>query len=110
MFVPNSSPAKTVKEFIDYAKAQPGKLIIASPGTGGTAHLAELLFLQMAGIQMTHAPYRGAAPAFIDWIAVAVSQYDRAILDGVATFDDPSRTVAPRRLKLNEDGTNYCSH
>jgi len=75
MFVPNSSPAKTVKEFIDYVKAQPGKLIIASPGTGGTPHLAELLFLQMAGIQMTHAPYRGAAPAFIDLIPGRVHCY-----------------------------------
>ena len=75
MFVPNSSPAKTVKEFIDYVKAQPGKLIIASPGTGGTAHLAELLFLHMAGIQMTHAPYRGAAPAFIDLIPGRVHCY-----------------------------------
>ena len=75
MFVPNSSPAKTVKEFIDYVKAQPGKLIVASPGTGGTAHLAELLFLQMARIQMTHAPYRGAAPAFIDLIPGRVHCY-----------------------------------
>src|ERR1700757_5019193 len=75
MFVPNSSPAKTVPEFIDYVKAQPGKLIIASPGTGGTPHLAELLFLQMAGIQMTHAPYRGAAPAFIDLIPGRVHCY-----------------------------------
>jgi hypothetical protein len=55
MFVPNSSPAKTVPEFIDYVKGQPGKLIIASPGTGSGPHLAELLFMQMAGIQMTHA-------------------------------------------------------
>ena len=75
MFVPNSSPAKTVKEFIDYVKAQPGKLIIASPGTGGTTHLAELLFLNMAGIQMTHVPYRGAAPAFIDLIPGRVHCY-----------------------------------
>jgi tripartite-type tricarboxylate transporter receptor subunit TctC len=75
MFVPNSSPAKTVKEFIDYVKAQPGKLIIASPGTGGAAHLAELLFLHMAGIQMAHAPYRGAAPAFIDLIPGRVHCY-----------------------------------
>jgi tripartite-type tricarboxylate transporter receptor subunit TctC len=75
MFVPNSSPAKTVKEFIDYVKAQPGKLIIATPGTGGTAHLAELLFLHMAGIQMMHAPYRGAAPAFIDLIPGRVHCY-----------------------------------
>jgi tripartite-type tricarboxylate transporter receptor subunit TctC len=75
MFVPNSSPAKTVAEFIDYVKAQPGKLIMASPGTGSAPHLAELLFLQMAGIQMTHAPYRGAAPAFTDLIPGRVHCY-----------------------------------
>ena len=50
MFVPNSSPAKTVREFIDYVKIQPGKLIIASPGTGSGPHLAELSLMQMAGI------------------------------------------------------------
>ena len=75
MFVPNSSPAQTVPQFIDYVKAQPGKLIIASPGTGGGPHLAELLFLQMAGIEMTHAPYRGAAPAFTDLIPGRVHCY-----------------------------------
>jgi len=75
MFVPNSSPAKTVKEFIDYAKSRPGKLIMASPGTGSGPHLAEVLFMQMAHIQMTHAPYRGAAPAFIDLIPGRVNCY-----------------------------------
>jgi tripartite-type tricarboxylate transporter receptor subunit TctC len=75
MFVPNSSPGKTVAEFVDYVKAQPGKLIMASPGTGGGPHLAELLFLQMAGLQMTHAPYRGAAPAFTDLIPGRVHCY-----------------------------------
>jgi tripartite-type tricarboxylate transporter receptor subunit TctC len=75
MFVPNSLPPQTVKEFIDYVKTQPGKLVIASPGTGSGPHLAELLFLQMAGIQMTHAPYRGAAPAFTDLIPGRVHCY-----------------------------------
>jgi tripartite-type tricarboxylate transporter receptor subunit TctC len=75
MFVPNSSPAKTVAEFIAYAKSHPGKLIMASPGTGSAPHLAEELFLQMAGLQMTHAPYRGAAPAFIDLIPGRVDCY-----------------------------------
>jgi tripartite-type tricarboxylate transporter receptor subunit TctC len=75
MFVPNSSPANTVKQFIDYVKAQPGKLIMASPGTGSGPHLAELLFLQTARIQMTHAPYRGAAPAFTDLIPGRVHCY-----------------------------------
>jgi tripartite-type tricarboxylate transporter receptor subunit TctC len=75
MFVPNSSPAKTVKEFIDYAKANPGKLIMASPGTGSGPHLTEVLFMQMAHIELTHAPYRGAAPAFIDLIPGRVNCY-----------------------------------
>jgi tripartite-type tricarboxylate transporter receptor subunit TctC len=75
MFVPNSSPAKTVAEFIAYAKANPGKLVMASPGTGSGPHLAEVLFMQMAHIQMTHAPYRGAAPAFIDLIPGRVQCY-----------------------------------
>ena len=75
MFVPNSSPAKTVAQFVDDVKAQPGKLIMASPGTGSGPHLAELLFMEMAGIQMTHAPYRGAAPAFIDLIPGRVDCY-----------------------------------
>ena len=75
MFVPNSLPVKTVKEFVDYVKAHPGQLIMASPGTGSGPHLAELLFLQMAGIQMTHAPYRGAAPALTDLIPGRVHCY-----------------------------------
>ncbi len=75
MFVPNSSPAKTVKEFIDYAKSEPGKLIMASPGTGSGPHLAEVYFMQMAGITMPHAPYHGAAPAFIDLIPGRVHCY-----------------------------------
>lgn len=75
MFVPNSSPAKTVAEFIAYAKANPGKLIMASPGTGSGPHLTEVLFMRMAHIQMTHAPYRGAAPAFIDLIPGRVHCY-----------------------------------
>jgi tripartite-type tricarboxylate transporter receptor subunit TctC len=75
MFVPNSSPAKTVMEFVANVKALQGKLIMASPGTGSAPHLAEELFLQKAGIQMTHAPYRGAAPAFIDLIPGRVDCY-----------------------------------
>jgi tripartite-type tricarboxylate transporter receptor subunit TctC len=75
MFVPNSSPAKTVMEFVAYVKAHPGKLVMGSPGTGSGPHLAEELFLQMANIQMTHAPYRGAAPAFIDLIPGRIDCY-----------------------------------
>lgn len=75
MFVPNSSPARTVKEFVDYAKSSQGKLVIGSPGTGSGPHLSEVLFMQLAGIKMTHAPYRGAAPAFIDLIPGRIDCY-----------------------------------
>jgi len=75
VFVPNSSPARSINEFIDYAKSRPGRLTIASPGTGSAPYLAEMLFLQMAGIKMTHVPYRGAAPAFADLIPGRVDCY-----------------------------------
>lgn len=68
VFVPNSSPAHSINELIEYAKSHPGKLTIGSPGTGSAPFLTEMLFLQMAGIRMTHVPYRGAAPAFADLI------------------------------------------
>ena len=75
MFVSNSSPAKTVKEFIADAKAHPGKRIMGSPGTGSAPYLSEELFLQMADIKMTHVPYHGAAPAFIDLIPGRIDCY-----------------------------------
>jgi tripartite-type tricarboxylate transporter receptor subunit TctC len=75
VFVPNSSPSHSIKEFIDYAKSRPGKLTIASPGTGSAPFLAEMLFLQMAGIEMTHVPYRGASPAFADLIPGRIDCY-----------------------------------
>jgi tripartite-type tricarboxylate transporter receptor subunit TctC len=75
MFVPNSSPAKTVMEFVAYVKAHEGKLIMGSPGAGSGPHLAEEYFLQMAKIQMTHVPYRGAAPAFVDLIPGRIDCY-----------------------------------
>ena len=68
MFVPNSSPAKSVMEFVAYARAHPGKVTLASPGTGSTPHLAGELLKQMAKIEMTHVPYRGASPALNDLI------------------------------------------
>jgi tripartite-type tricarboxylate transporter receptor subunit TctC len=75
MFVPNSSPAKTVQEFIAHAKANPGKLTMASPGTGSAPHLAIELFKTMAGIEMTHVPYRGAGPVLNDLIPGRVDVY-----------------------------------
>jgi len=75
VFVSNSLPARSLRELIDYARSRPGKLTIASPGTGSAPFLAEMLFLQMADIKMTHIPYRGASPAFTDLIPGRVDCY-----------------------------------
>jgi tripartite-type tricarboxylate transporter receptor subunit TctC len=62
-------PAKTVPEFIAYAKANPGKVNFASGGSGTSVHMSGELFKMLAGINMVHVPYRGAAPAVTDLIA-----------------------------------------
>ena len=69
MVVPNSSPAKTVMEFVAYAKANPKKISYGSGGIGTSVHLSGELFMRMTGIEMTHVPYRGSAPALQDVIA-----------------------------------------
>jgi tripartite-type tricarboxylate transporter receptor subunit TctC len=66
MVVNPSVPAKTIPEFIAYAKANPGKINMASPGTGTGPHIAGELFKMMAGVDMVHMPYRGAGPALTD--------------------------------------------
>jgi tripartite-type tricarboxylate transporter receptor subunit TctC len=69
METPASFPAKTVKEFIDYAKQNPGKVNMASSGAGTSVHLSGEMFKAMTGVQMQHIPYKGAGPALIDLIA-----------------------------------------
>ena len=66
--VPNSSPGRTIGEFIAHAKANKGKVTMASPGYGTGPHLAGEMFKRAAGIDLTHVPYRGAAPALQDLI------------------------------------------
>jgi tripartite-type tricarboxylate transporter receptor subunit TctC len=66
MCVNPSVPARTVAEFVAYAKQNPGKVNFGSSGTGSFTHLAGEMFKQMAGIDMSHVPYRGAAPALQD--------------------------------------------
>ena len=68
MVVNPSFPAKTVPEFIAYAKANPGKINMASAGSGTSPHLAGELFKMMTGVDMVHVPYRGGAPALTDLI------------------------------------------
>jgi tripartite-type tricarboxylate transporter receptor subunit TctC len=64
-----SIPATSVREFIDYAKANPGKIAYASAGAGSTNHLCGALFEKMAQVAMVHVPYRGGAPAVADTVA-----------------------------------------
>ncbi|TMJ46883.1 MAG: tripartite tricarboxylate transporter substrate binding protein [Alphaproteobacteria bacterium] len=68
MCVPNSSPAKSVQEFIAYCNANKGKVTYASSGNGTTLHLSGELFKRLAKVEMTHIPYRGGAPAINDLI------------------------------------------
>jgi tripartite-type tricarboxylate transporter receptor subunit TctC len=75
MEVNSSFPAKTVPEFIAYAKANPGKINMASSGTGATPHMAGELFKWMAGINMVHVPYRGDAPVIADLLGGQVQVY-----------------------------------
>jgi tripartite-type tricarboxylate transporter receptor subunit TctC len=69
MAVNPTVPAKTVPEFIAYAKTSPGKINYASAGTGTATHLTGELFKMMAGVDMVHVPYRGGGPAFNDLLA-----------------------------------------
>jgi tripartite-type tricarboxylate transporter receptor subunit TctC len=69
MEVTSSFPAKTVAEFIAYCKANPGKINMASSGSGTSVHLSGELFKSMTGCQMLHVPYKGAAPALSDLIS-----------------------------------------
>jgi tripartite-type tricarboxylate transporter receptor subunit TctC len=68
MEVTNGFPAKTVKEFIDYCKANPGKINMASSGSGTSVHMSGELFKMMTGCDMLHVPYKGAGPALADLI------------------------------------------
>ena len=114
MFVPNSLPTKSVMEFVAYAKAHPGKLTLASPGTGSTPHLAGELLKQMAGIEMTHVPYRGASPALNDLIPGRVDCYfgSGALLEnmrsgqlrGLAVTGAKRDPVAPELPTMAEAG------
>jgi tripartite-type tricarboxylate transporter receptor subunit TctC len=78
-----SVPAKTVPEFIAYAKANPGKLNMASAGNGSTTHVSGELFKMMTGVSMVHVPYRGAAPALTDLISGQVQ----------VTFENPMASI-----------------
>ena len=73
LVVPANSPFQTVKDVVDFAKANPGKLNYGSGGVGSSQHLAAVQFMQVAGVNLTHVPYKGTAPAEADLVAGHVS-------------------------------------
>jgi tripartite-type tricarboxylate transporter receptor subunit TctC len=75
MLVNPSVPAKTVPEFIAYAKANPGKVNMASGGNGTVSHVAGELFKMMGGVDMVHVPYRGGGPALTDLLGGQVQVF-----------------------------------
>jgi len=91
-----SVPARTVPEFIAYAKANPGKISMGSAGTGNSGHLAGELFKAMTNIDMTHVPYRGAAPAITDLLGGQV----QVLFNGVAAVIEHIRAGRLRALAV----------
>jgi tripartite-type tricarboxylate transporter receptor subunit TctC len=83
-----SFPAKTVAGFIAYAKANPGKINMASPGNGTTSHLAGELFKMMAGVSMVHVPYRGLPPALADLMAGRTQVMFPNVVDSIGFIRD----------------------
>ncbi|MCX7962532.1 MAG: tripartite tricarboxylate transporter substrate binding protein [Burkholderiales bacterium] len=73
MVVNPAVPARTVREFIDYAKANPGKINFASSGTGTSIHMSGELFKMLTGVDIVHVPYKGSAPALTDLLGGQVS-------------------------------------
>ena len=81
-----SVPAKTVPEFIAYTKANPGKVTMASGGTGSTSHVGGELFKMMTGADMLHVPYRGGAPALTDLLGGQVQVMFSPLPESLATI------------------------
>jgi tripartite-type tricarboxylate transporter receptor subunit TctC len=81
-----SVPATTVPEFIAYAKANPGKVNMASGGSGSPSHIVGELFKMMTGVNMVHVPYHGGAPALIDLIGGQVQVMFSPLPESIATI------------------------
>ena len=96
MAVNPSLPVKTVPEFIAYAKANPGKLNMASGGNGNSTHMAGELFKMMTGISLVHVPYRGSPPALTDLLGGQV----QVMFDLLASSIEPIRAGRLRALAV----------
>jgi tripartite-type tricarboxylate transporter receptor subunit TctC len=91
-----SVPARTVPEFIAYAKSNPGKINMASGGNGTSQHVAGELFKMMTGVDMIHVPYRGSGPALADMLAGQV----QVMFDPIATSIEQIRAGRLRALAV----------
>jgi tripartite-type tricarboxylate transporter receptor subunit TctC len=94
MVVSNAMPVKTVQEFIDYCKANPGKVSFASSGNGTSVHMSAELFKAMTHVEMVHIPYRGSAIAFPDIISNKV----QLIFDNLPTALEQARAGTVRAI------------
>jgi tripartite-type tricarboxylate transporter receptor subunit TctC len=99
MEVHPSVPARTVAEFVAYARKNPGKINFGSAGTGGTIHLAGEMFRQIAGIEMTHVPYKGAGPALADLLAGNI----QVMFDTMSTALPPIKSGSVRALAVSSE-------
>src|SRR3954454_16437409 len=97
MEVHPSVPAKTVAEFVAYAKQNPGKLNFGSAGTGGTIPLAGEMFKQIAGVDMVHVPYKGAGPALTDLLSGNI----QVMFDTLSTALPPVKSGLLRPLAVS---------
>ena len=100
MVVPAEVPATTVKEFVDLAKARPGSLNFASVGSGNPLHLAGELFKLAAGIELTHIPYNGSAPA----LTALIGNQVQVMFDVVLTSNPHIKSGKLRALGLTGTG------
>src|ERR1700694_3551611 len=87
-----SLPVKSIPELIAYAKANPGKLNMASSGNGSTIHMSGELFKMLTGTDMVHVPYAGGAPALTDLIAGQV----HVMFDNIPTCAEPRWPISSR--------------
>ncbi|MDH6165971.1 tripartite-type tricarboxylate transporter receptor subunit TctC [Variovorax boronicumulans] len=108
-------PVKTVKQFVDYVKASPGKYSYASYGTGTTSHFAGETILHAAGLKMTHVPYKGSAPAMtdlmggqvafsVDTVSAAIPQLKSGKIRAIAVTTAKRSSLLPDVPSLAESG------
>ncbi len=103
-------PVSTLSEFVSYVKARPNQLNYGSGGTGSMTHLAPLLFLKRAGIEMVHVPYKGGAPALADLLSGQVEMYAGSPSELIALLNTGRfKTLAITSLSRNAQMPNVPS-